>query len=192
MFAVIALFLQVAHSTPLNPNAACSSAKDKAYCEQILPMIDSVDTHASFATLQLLIAKKGYPTNALVGDAAANVALKVMERAASAPASPRAAVARMWRGRVPNSRADEYQKYLDESGVRKLRQIPHNLGVQMFRRPYDDKTTEFIVISYWPDRAAIHAYAGADIEKVHDLPRDKEFLIDPEKIVRHYDIVIDK
>jgi len=28
-----------------------------------------------------------------------------------------------------------------------------------------------------------HAYAGADIEKVHDLPRDKEFLIEPEKTV---------
>ena len=112
-------------------------------------------------------------------------------KAASAP-QPHAAVARMWRGRVPNARADEYQKYLDESGVQKLRQIPRNLGVQMFRRPFDDKTTEFIVISYWPDRDAIHAYAGADIEKVHDRPRDKDFLIDPEKIVRHYDIVLDR
>ena len=28
--------------------------------------------------------------------------------------------------------------------------------------------------------------------KVHDLPRDKECLVDPEKVVRHYDVVLDK
>jgi len=98
----------------------------------------------------------------------------------------------MWRGRVPNARAAEYQKYLDESGVQKLRAIKDNLGTQMFRRDLGDGTTEFVVISYWPSRDAIHAYAGADIEKVHDLPRDKEFLIEPEKVVRHYDIVMDR
>jgi hypothetical protein len=52
--------------------------------------------------------------------------------------------------------------------------------------------TYFIVVSYWPNRDAIRAYAGEDIEKVHDLPRDKEFLIDPERLVKHYDIKIDK
>src|SRR6185369_11918554 len=44
-------------------------------------------------------------------------------------------------------------------------------------------------ISYWPNRDAIHAYAGADIEKVHELPRDREFLIDPPGTLTHYDIV---
>ena len=61
-------------------------------------------------------------------------------------------VARMWRGRVPNARADEYQKYLDESGIQKLRKIKDNLGAQMFRRGLGDGTTEFVVISYWPNR----------------------------------------
>jgi len=107
---------------------------------------------------------------------------------AVAQPQPGAKVARMWRGRVPNARADKYQKYLDESGVQKLRAIKDNLGVQMLRRDLGDGSTEFVVISYWPNRDAIHAYAGAEIEKVHDLPRDKDFLIDPEKTVRHYDI----
>ena len=109
-----------------------------------------------------------------------------------ATAKKEAHVARMWRGRVPNARANEYQKYLDESGVQKLRKIKDNLGTQMFRRDLGDGTTEFVVISYWPSRDAIHAYAGADIEKVHDLPRDHEFLIEPDKLVRHYDILMDK
>jgi len=191
MFAAIILLLSVQHATSLNPNASCADAHDKQYCEQILPMIDSVDPRASFAALQALIAKRGWPTIPRVGQSASNVAMKVIERAA-ASAPQRAAVARMWRGRVANARADEYEHYLDTEGVQKLRAIKDNLGAQMFRRELTDNTTEFVVISYWPNRQAIHAYAGADIDKVHDLPRDKEFLIEPEKTVRHYDIVLDK
>jgi heme-degrading monooxygenase HmoA len=97
-------------------------------------------------------------------------------------------VARIWRGRVPRARADEYEKYLG-AGVEKIRTIAGNKGVQTFRRDEKD-ATEFIVISYWPDRASIRAFAGDDIEKVHELPRDKEFLIEP-GTVRHFDIVTD-
>jgi len=190
MFAAIVLFFAVQQATPLNPNAACANARDKEYCEAILPLGDSVDPHASLAALQDLIKKFGWPGQPKVGDAAYNVVMRVMERASAAP--KKAAVARMWRGRVPTQRANEYEQYLDTQGVQKLRAIKDNLGAQMFRRDLGDKSTEFVVISYWPNRAAIHAYAGADIEKVHDLPRDKEFLIDPEKTVRHYDIVLDK
>jgi heme-degrading monooxygenase HmoA len=100
-------------------------------------------------------------------------------------------VARIWHGRVPAARADEYQKYLYESGVLKLKAIPKNQGVQMLRRE-DGKTTEFTVISYWPDKDAIHAYAGADIEKVQQLPRDPEFLVEPETLVKHFDVVVDR
>jgi heme-degrading monooxygenase HmoA len=95
-------------------------------------------------------------------------------------------VARMWRGRVPTSRADEYEKYLYDSGVLKIRTIAGNLGAEMLRRQ-DGDVTEFIVISYWPNREAIKAFAGPDIEKVHFLPRDREFLINPDEFVRHYD-----
>jgi heme-degrading monooxygenase HmoA len=100
-------------------------------------------------------------------------------------------VARIWHGRVPAAKAAEYQRYLYESGVKALKAIPKNQGVQMLRRD-DGQTTEFMVVSYWPDRDAIHAYAGADIEKVHQLPRDPEFLVDPETLVKHFDVVIDK
>lgn len=115
------------------------------------------------------------------------IAFLVMLFALSLGAETRA-VARMWRGRVPRARADEYQKYLEEAGITKLRAIKDNLGVDVFRRD-EGEATEFVVISYWPNRDAIHAYAGADIEKVHELPRDKEFLIDAPGTLTHYDIV---
>jgi hypothetical protein len=42
------------------------------------------------------------------------------------------------------------------------------------------------------DRAAIKTYAGDDIDKVRHLPKDKDYLIDPEDTVRHYDVKADE
>ena len=105
------------------------------------------------------------------------------------PAAPR--VARIWHGQVAASRGDEYERYIYESGIRKLRATPGNLGVQLFRRTVGDRE-DFIVISYWPSEDAIRAYAGAEVTKARLLPRDPEFLIDPEPEVRHFTIVADE
>lgn len=100
-------------------------------------------------------------------------------------------VARVWHGVVPAARADEYQQYLYESGIKKIRGIPGNLGAEMLRREMGDRT-EFIVISYWPSLESIKAFAGQDITKAHFLPRDREFLIDPDLEVKHYVIGADR
>jgi heme-degrading monooxygenase HmoA len=114
------------------------------------------------------------------------IVLVTLLLALTTPMFAKTMVARMWRGRTTAAKADEYEKYL-ATGVAKLRATPGNIRVETLRRD-EGKTTEFIVISYWPSRKEIHAYAGADIEKVHHLPRDKEFLIKPEEYVRHYDV----
>jgi heme-degrading monooxygenase HmoA len=107
---------------------------------------------------------------------------------AATPALCNARVARMWHGRTSNARADEYAAYLGE-GIKAFARIPGNLGYQMMRETIGDET-HFSVISYWPSRDAIRAYAGDDISKVHDLPRDPEFLIDREPQVKNYDLAV--
>ena len=98
-------------------------------------------------------------------------------------------VARMWHGRVSAARREEYRRYLIESGIRQLEKIPGNLGADVLERTADG-VAEFTVISYWPSLDAIRAYAGADIEKTHNLPRDPEFLLELEPHVRHFDVVL--
>ncbi len=59
-------------------------------------------------------------------------------------------------------------------------------------RPTVGDVTEFLVISSWDSRDAIHAFAGADIEKPHHLPRDAELLLELPEAVRHFDILVDE
>jgi heme-degrading monooxygenase HmoA len=100
-------------------------------------------------------------------------------------------IARMWRGHVRASQADVYQKYLDEAGVRKIKKIAGNIGVQMFRRD-EGETTEFVVISYWKTAADIKNFTGPNWEKVHALPDDPKYLVPPEATVTHYEVIGDK
>jgi heme-degrading monooxygenase HmoA len=96
-------------------------------------------------------------------------------------------VARIWHGRTLAEKAEEYRQYLFEAGVKKIAAIPGNRGVQMMMNKGSDEA-EFMVVSYWDSIAAIEGYAGADYTHVHDLPRDKEFLIDMETRVRHFQL----
>jgi len=108
--------------------------------------------------------------------------------AASVPTlSDKKMVARIWHGRTAADKADEYRDYLFEAGVKKIAAIPGNRGVQMMASKSAEQG-EFMVVSYWDSIEAIKGYAGAEYTKVHDLPRDKEFLIDREALVRHFDL----
>ena len=100
------------------------------------------------------------------------------------------AVARVWHGKTPRAKADEYERYL-AAAIQKFPTIPGNLGYQMMRiegGPDGDAYVEFQVISYWESLDAIKAYAGADIRRTRDLPRDKEFLVNMEPLVRNYEL----
>jgi heme-degrading monooxygenase HmoA len=93
---------------------------------------------------------------------------------------PEPRVARIWRGRVRRERANEYEKYLYEVGIRPLEEKA--LGVESLR---EDRATEseFVTISYWESVEAMSRFAGKDPRKIHHLRRDPEFLIElPESV----------
>ena len=99
-------------------------------------------------------------------------------------------IARIWRGRTPLARAEEYRRYLFDAGVRKIAGLPGNRGVQLMMRKTASEG-EFMVVSYWDSIDAIKGFAGAAYENVRDLPRDAEFLIDKETRVRHFELDVD-
>jgi len=110
---------------------------------------------------------------------------------ASRPGKP--VIARVWHGKTPREKADEYEKYL-AGAITKFPSIRGNLGYQLMRidgGPDGEQYTEFQVISYWESLDSIRAYAGDDLRRTHDLPRDREFLVGMEPYVRNYELRVD-
>jgi heme-degrading monooxygenase HmoA len=95
-------------------------------------------------------------------------------------ATPKPAIARIWRGRTTPDRADEYEAYNFEAGIRPL--MEKALGVQAFREDRDGET-EFVTISYWESIEAMSRFTGGDPTRIHYLERDPEFLLElPERV----------
>jgi heme-degrading monooxygenase HmoA len=84
-------------------------------------------------------------------------------------------IARIWRGRTRRERADEYEAYNYEVGIKPL--IEKAMGVQTLRQDRDEDT-EFITISYWESVEAMSRFTGGDPTRIHHLARDAEFLIE--------------
>jgi hypothetical protein len=89
--------------------------------------------------------------------------------------TPQPRIARIWRGRTRRDRADAYEAYNYEVGIKPL--IAKALGVQTLREDRETES-EFMTISYWESVEAMAAFTGADPRAIHHLPRDAEFLIE--------------
>src|SRR5262245_14727042 len=93
----------------------------------------------------------------------------------------RPTVARIWRGRIKRQRADEYEAYYYEAGIKPL--IEKAMGVQSLREDRADET-EYMTISYWESVEAMSRFTGGDPTRIHHLERDAEFLIELPKHVQ--------
>lgn len=112
------------------------------------------------------------------------------DKGSAAKADPgKVTIARVWHGRTLQAKAEEYLQYLQESGIKKMAALPGNLGNQIFRRT-ENGITDVTVISYWESREAIKQWAGADIEKTRYLDKDKEYLLELEPTVKHFEVVL--
>lgn len=97
------------------------------------------------------------------------------------------AVVRLWHGRVPADKADAYLAFLEARAIPDYRRIPGNLSVALLRRD-EGEVTHFITMTHWTSREAIAAFAGEDIEVAKYYPEDRDFLLEFEPHVVHYDV----
>jgi len=97
-------------------------------------------------------------------------------------------IARIWHGVTPAARADEYANYLERTGARECRATAGNRGVYVLRRIKQDRA-EFTFISLWDSFDAIRRFAGEDYEKAHYYSEDRDFLVELEPFVDHYEVL---
>lgn len=100
-------------------------------------------------------------------------------------------IARIWHGVVPKEKADSYYSFLKKTGIRDYKNTKGNIDVKVLRRD-EDQHTHYLLITYWDSYESIREFAGDDFEKARYYPEDKDYLLDFEPFVNHYDIIEDK
>lgn len=96
-------------------------------------------------------------------------------------------IARMWHGRTPRSKADAYTALLNRLAIPDYRAIPGNLAVHILRRD-DGDVTHFITFTLWESMRAIEEFAGTLADQAKYYPEDKEFLLEFEPKVTHWEV----
>jgi heme-degrading monooxygenase HmoA len=96
-------------------------------------------------------------------------------------------IARTWHGAVPTDKADEYLRLMREVALPDYRSVPGNRGAFVLHQR-NGKTTDFLMLTFWDSREAIAQFAGADIEIAKYYDFDRDFLIELEPGVNHYEL----
>jgi heme-degrading monooxygenase HmoA len=98
-------------------------------------------------------------------------------------------IARAWHGVVPESEGNAYFDYLQRTGIPDLKATVGNRGVYVLRRTVDAQA-HFLLISMWESIEAIQAFAGQDVDQARYYPKDREFLLELEPTVAHYEVLL--
>jgi heme-degrading monooxygenase HmoA len=94
----------------------------------------------------------------------------------------------MWHGRVPTSKAQAYRAFTIQRTIPDYQSVEGNMSVHILERTEGD-ITHFITLTFWRDMESIKEFAGEDVEKAKYYPEDRDFLLEFESTVVHYEVV---
>jgi len=97
-------------------------------------------------------------------------------------------IARKWHGMVHAEKADAYHAYLIKTGLKDYADIAGNRGVFLFKR-INEGIAHFDTLTFWDNYEAIKRFAGEDYKKARYYPEDKDFLLEFEEYVTHYEVL---
>ena len=97
-------------------------------------------------------------------------------------------IVRMWHGRVPAAKAKAYREFLNARAIPDYRATAGNISVHILERQ-EAEVTHFITMTFWESLEAIKGFAGEAVETAKYYPEDKDFLLEFEPNVVHYEVV---
>jgi len=101
------------------------------------------------------------------------------------------AIVRLWQGKVPIEKADEYEKFLIERAVPDYGSVEGLLKLYFTRRD-EGNVAHFFLITVWESMEAVRRFAGENPELAKYYPEDDEFLLEKERYVQHYRVFYEK
>lgn len=109
-----------------------------------------------------------------------------MDKSNEGFAMKKSKITRIWHGMTKSEFADEYLKYVEETGLTDYRKVEGNLSVRILRRIDGDKC-HFLTVTEWDSYESIKKFAGNDYEKAKYYEGDKNYLLEFEDNVTHYE-----
>ena len=97
-------------------------------------------------------------------------------------------IVRIRHGRVPTSKAKVYREFLIRTAIPGYRKVEGNISAEILERKEGD-ITHFLTVSHWKNLDVIRGFAGDDIEQAKYIPEDREYLLELEEKVLHYEVI---
>jgi heme-degrading monooxygenase HmoA len=97
-------------------------------------------------------------------------------------------IVRIWHGRVPTEKAEPYRTFLHARAIPDYRSVPGNISVHLLERR-EGEITHVLTMTFWESMTAIRGFAGEDVEAAKYYPEDRDFLLEFEPNVVHYEVV---
>ncbi|HEX8993558.1 MAG TPA: hypothetical protein VF784_17900 [Anaerolineales bacterium] len=97
-------------------------------------------------------------------------------------------IVRMWHGKVPTSKADAYARFTVARAIPDYRSVKGNISAHVLQRE-EGEITHFITLTFWESLESIRGFAGEDVEMAKYYPEDKDYLLEFERTVVHYEVV---
>lgn len=97
-------------------------------------------------------------------------------------------IARLWHGKVLLDKATAYHQYLLATGLPDYACVEGNRGVWLLKRD-EGNITHYYTLTHWDDLEAIKKFAGEDYTKARYYPEDKDYLLEFEPEVIHYEVL---
>ena len=96
-------------------------------------------------------------------------------------------IARIWHGRTSIANYDAYTGFLKQVAIPDYQKTVGFKGLTFLRNVENDEG-HFKLITYWDDLEIIKNFAGQDLEKAKYYLEDKDFLLEFEERVHHYEV----
>ena len=95
-------------------------------------------------------------------------------------------ITRIWHGTTKADHADEYLKFVEDTGLKDYKTVKGNLSVRLLRRIEGD-ICHFLTVTEWESIESIKGFAGEEYQLAKYYPGDEKYLLALEKHVVHYE-----
>ena len=95
-------------------------------------------------------------------------------------------ITRIWHGMTKAEHADEYLKYVEDTGMKDYKTVNGNISAKLLRRIEGD-ICHFLTVTEWDSYDSIKKFTGNDFQKARYYSLDKKYLLEFEENVVHYE-----